>query len=196
MNLGWKLAQVVKKTSPENLLDTYHAERHPVAARVLRDTMAQVALLRTDDRTNALREVTSELLSMEEPRQRVAAMMSGLDIHYDLGEGHPLLGRRMPDLDLVTANGPRRVFTLLHDARPVLLNLAEPGGFDIKPWADRVRRVDAEYVGTWELPALGPVTAPTAVLIRPDGYVAWVGDLTRRGLADALATWFGPPAAA
>jgi 3-(3-hydroxy-phenyl)propionate hydroxylase len=196
VNLGWKLAQVVKKTSPENLLDTYHAERHPVAARVLRDTMAQVALLRTDDRTNALREVTSELLSMEEPRQRVAAMMSGLDIHYDLGEGHPLLGRRMPDLDLVTANGPRRVFTLLHDARPVLLNLAEPGGFDIKPWADRVRRVDAEYVGTWELPALGPVTAPTAVLIRPDGYVAWVGDLTRRGLADALATWFGPPAAA
>jgi 3-(3-hydroxy-phenyl)propionate hydroxylase len=196
VNLGWKLAQVVKKTSPENLLDTYHAERHPVAARVLRDTMAQVALLRTDDRTNALREITAELLSMEEPRKRVAAMMSGLDIHYDLGEGHPLLGRRMPDLDLVTANGPRRVFTLLHDARPVLLNLAEPGGFDIKPWADRVRRVDAEYVGTWELPALGPVTAPAAVLIRPDGYVAWVGDLTRRGLADALATWFGPPAAA
>ena len=102
--------------------------------------------------------------------------MSGLDIHYDLGEGHPLLGRRMPDLDLVTANGPRRVFTLLHDARPVLLNLGEPGGFDITPWADRVQLIDAEYAGTWELPALGAVTAPTAVLIRPDGYVAWVGD--------------------
>ena len=118
-------------------------------------------------------------------------MMSGLDIHYDLGEGHPLLGRRMPDLDLVTADGPLRVFTLLHDARPVLLNLGEPGGFDITPWADRVQMIDAEYVGPWELPALGAVTAPTAVLIRPDGYVAWVGDLTQPGLADALTTWFG-----
>ncbi len=196
VNLGWKLAQVVKKTSPESLLDTYHAERHPVAALVLRNTMAQVALLRTDDRTNALRETMSELLGMDEPRKRVAAMMSGLDIHYDLGEGHPLLGRRMPDLDLVTADGPLRVFTLLHDARPVLLNLGEPGGFDITPWADRVQPIDAEYVGTWELPALGAVTAPTAVLIRPDGYVAWVGDLTQPGLADALTTWFGPPTAA
>ncbi|MDQ3631483.1 MAG: FAD-dependent monooxygenase, partial [Actinomycetota bacterium] len=196
VNLGWKLAQLVKKTSPESLLDTYHAERHPVAARVQRDTMAQVALLRTDDRTDALRDTVSELLSMDEPRRRFAAIMSGLDIHYDLGEGHPLLGRRVPDLDLVTANGPLRVFTLLHDARPVLLNLGEPGAFDITAWADRVQLIDAEYVGTWELPALGAVTAPAAVLIRPDGYVAWVGELTQLGLADALTTWFGPPAAA
>jgi 2-polyprenyl-6-methoxyphenol hydroxylase-like FAD-dependent oxidoreductase len=196
VNLGWKLAQVVKQTSPESLLDTYHAERHPVAARVLRNTMAAVALRRPDERTKALRDTISELLSMDEPRRRFAAMMSGLDIHYDLGEGHPLLGRRMPDLDLVTADGPLRVFTLLHDARPVLLNLGEPGGIDITPWADRLALVDAKYVGTWELPALGPVTAPTAVLIRPDGYVAWVGDLTQRGLADALTTWFGPPTAA
>jgi 2-polyprenyl-6-methoxyphenol hydroxylase-like FAD-dependent oxidoreductase len=193
VNLGWKLAQVVKKTSPESLLDTYHAERYPVAARVLRNTMAQVALLRTDDSTNALRDIVSELLGMEEPRKRFGAMMSGLDIHYDLGDGHPLLGRRMPDLELVTADGPLRVFTLLHDARPVLLNLAEPGGIDITPWADRVQSVDANYVGTWELPAIGAVTAPTAVLVRPDGYVAWVGDLTQLGLADALTTWFGPP---
>jgi 3-(3-hydroxy-phenyl)propionate hydroxylase len=193
VNLGWKLAQVVKKTSPESLLDTYHAERHPVAARVLRDTMAQVALLRTDDHTNALRAIMSELLAMDEPRKRVAAMMSGLDIHYDLGEGHPLLGRRMPDLDLVTGNGPLRVFSLLHDARPVFLNLGDPGGFDISPWADRVRSVDAEYAGAWELPALGAVPAPTAVLIRPDGYVAWVGEVSELGLADALTTWFGPP---
>jgi len=195
VNLGWKLAQVVKQTSPESLLDTYHAERHPVAARVLRNTMAQTALLRPDERIEALRDTVSELLSMDEPRKRIAAMMSGLDIHYDLGEGHPLLGRRMPDLDLVTANGPLRVFTLLHDARPVLLNLGEPGGFDITPWADRVQLIDAKYAGTWELPALGAVTAPTAVLIRPDGYVAWVGDLTQPGLADALTTWFGPPTA-
>jgi 2-polyprenyl-6-methoxyphenol hydroxylase-like FAD-dependent oxidoreductase len=193
VNLGWKLAQVVKGTSPESLLDTYHAERHPVAARVLRNTMASVALRRPDERMKALRDTMSELLSMDEPRRRFAAMMSGLDIHYDLGEGHPLLGRRMPDLDLVTDNGPLRVFTLLHDARPVLLNLGEPGAFDITPWADRVQLIDAKYVGTWELPALGAVTAPTAVLIRPDGYVAWVGDCHHLGLPDALTTWFGPP---
>jgi 3-(3-hydroxy-phenyl)propionate hydroxylase len=196
VNLGWKLAQVVNRTSPESLLDTYHAERHPVAARVLRTTMAQVALRRLDDRRKALSDSISELLSMEEPRKRFAGMMSGLDIHYDLGEGHPLLGRRMPDLDLVTANGPQRVFTLLHDARPVLLNLGEPGGFDITGWQNRVQFVDAKYAGTWELPVLGKVTAPTAVLIRPDGYVAWVGDLTDLGLANALTTWFGQPTAA
>jgi 3-(3-hydroxy-phenyl)propionate hydroxylase len=196
VNLGWKLAQVVNRTSPESLLDTYHTERHPVAAHVLRNTMAQVALMRPDDRIEALRDTVSELLSMDEPRKRFAARMSGLDIHYDLGEGHPLLGRRMPDLDLITASGPRRVFTLLHAARPVLLNLAGPGGFDITPWADRVQLIDAEYVGSWELPAIGAVTAPTAVLVRPDGYVAWVGDLTQAGLADALTTWFGPPTAA
>src|SRR4029453_3454225 len=138
----------------------------------------------------------TELLSMDEPRKRFAARMSGLDIHYDLGEARPLLGRRMPDLDLVTAGGPLRVFTLLHDARPVLLNLGEPGGFDITPWAGRVQSVDAEYVGPWELPVLGRVTAPTAVLIRPDGYVAWVGDRSQLGLTDALTPWFGPPTAA
>ncbi len=180
VNLGWKLAQVVNQTSPDSLLDTYHAERHPIAARVLRNTLAQIALLRspTDERTKALRDTMSELLSMDEPRKRFAAMMSGLDIRYDLGEGHPLVGRRMPDLDLVTADGPRRVFTLLHDARPVLLNLAEPGGFDIAPWADRVKSIDAKFIGDWDLPVLGPVVAPTAVLIRPDGYVAWVGGVT------------------
>jgi 3-(3-hydroxy-phenyl)propionate hydroxylase len=193
VNLGWKLAQVLEQTSPESLLDTYHAERHPVAARVLRTTMAQVALLRTDDRTDALRETLSELLGMDEPRRRLAGEMSGLDVHYDLGEGHPLLGRRMPDLDLVTAEGPLRVFTLLHDARPALLNLGEPDRFDITPWAERVQLVGAEYAGAWELPVIGPVTAPTAVLIRPDGYVAWVGDETHVGLTDALTTWFGPP---
>jgi 3-(3-hydroxy-phenyl)propionate hydroxylase len=192
VNLGWKLAQLVKATSPESLLDTYHAERHPVAARVLRNTMAQVALLRRpDDHINALRETMSELLGMDEPRKHVAAMMSGLDIHYDLGEGHKLLGRRMPDLDLVTTNRSLRVFTLLHGARPLLLNFGEPGAFDITPWADRVQSIDAKYVGVWELPVVGEVPAPTAVLIRPDGYVAWVGERTHMGLHDALATWFG-----
>ncbi|MDX6708371.1 MAG: 3-(3-hydroxy-phenyl)propionate hydroxylase [Solirubrobacteraceae bacterium] len=196
VNLGWKLAQVVNGTSPDGLLDTYHPERHPVGARVLHNTMAQMALSGTDVRTDALRDTMTELLSMDEPRKRFAGMMSGLDIHYDLGEGHPLLGRRMPDLDLVTADGPLRVFELLHDARPVLLNLGEPGGFDITPWADRVPLIDASYKGEWELPVLGAVTAPTAVLIRPDGYVAWVGDRTQRGLPEALTTWFGQPTVA
>lgn len=191
VNLGWKLAQVVKGISPDSLLDTYHSERHPVAACVLNNTMAQVALLRTDDRTNALRDIFSEVLATDEARKRVAATMSGLGVHYDLGEGHPLLGRRMPDLDLDTASGPLRVFSLLHNARPVLLNLGEPGRFDIGPWADRVQLIDAAYAEPWELPELGPVPAPAAVLIRPDGYVAWVADLAQLDLVGALTTWFG-----
>jgi len=191
VNLGWKLAQVVKGTSPESLLDTYHAERHPVGARVLRNTMAQVTLSRPDERHQALRDTVTELLSLDEPRRRIAGMVSGLDIHYDLGEGHPLLGRRMPDLDVHTADGPGRVSTLLHDARPVLLNLGELGGFDISPWADRVRWVDANHAGVWELPVLGEIAAPPAVLIRPDGHVAWAGALTDPALPRALATWFG-----
>jgi hypothetical protein len=196
VNLGWKLAQVVNRTAPDGLLDSYHAERHPVAARVLRTTMAQVALRRPDERTEALRDTIAELLEADEPRRRFAAKMSGLDLRYDLGEGHPLLGRRMPDLDLVTADGPLRVFTLLHEARPVLVNLGAPGGVDIAPWAGRVQLIDARFDGAWELPVLGAVTAPTAVLVRPDGYVAWVGDERQAGLTDALTTWFGPAAAA
>ena len=192
VNLGWKLAQVVQRRSPESLLDTYHAERHPVAARVLRNTMAQVALLRTDDRTEALREVASELLGMDRPRRTLAAEMSGLAVRYHLGDGHPLVGRRMPDLDLETAAGPRRVFTLLHEARPLLLHLAERGTTDITPWANRVRVVRARYGGVWDLPDVGAVEPPGSVLVRPDGYVAWVGD-GGGGLAEALTAWCGAP---
>jgi hypothetical protein len=191
VNLGWKLAQVVSDTSPQTLLDTYQSERHPIAARALRMTMAATALSRGDERTKALRETMSDLLKMDDPRKRYAGMISGLDVHYDLGAGHPLLGRRMPDLDLVTAGGGQRVFSFLHEARPVLLNLGEPSALDVTPWADRVRRVDARYAGPWELPVLGAVAAPSAVLIRPDGHVAWVGDGTDAGLRDALTTWFG-----
>jgi 3-(3-hydroxy-phenyl)propionate hydroxylase len=198
VNLGWKLGQVVKGISPESLLDSYQAERHPVTARVLRTNMAQVMLRRADERTKALRDTLFEVLKLDEPSRLFAAMMFGLDIRYDFGspgpEAHPLLGRRVPDLDLITANGPRRLFEHLHAARPVFLNLGEPGGFDITPWADRVQCVDARYGGTWELPALGLVTAPTAVLIRPDGHVAWVGTQSHQGLTDALTTWFGQPA--
>lgn len=193
VNLGWKLAQVVRGSAPDGLLDSYHSERHPVGARALRKTMAQTALSRGDERMEAVRESMAELLRMDEPRRRYAAMMSGLDIHYDLGDGHPLLGRRMPDLDVVTADGPRRVYTLLHDARPLLIDFGAP--LDIGPWSDRVRRIDARYTGAWELPVLGAVAAPAAVLIRPDGHVAWVGAGTDDGLRDALTRWFGPPGA-
>jgi len=192
VNLGWKLAQVVNGTSSDTLLDTYHDERHPVAARALKHTMAQTTLQRRDDRMQALVDIVSDIAAFDEPRRWLAGIISGLDIHYDLGEGHPLLGRRVPDLDLTTADGPLRVFELLRDARPVLLNLGPQGDVDVAPWSDRVRLVDATYGGAWELPVLGAVNAPTAVLIRPDGYVAWVGDGDKLGLTEALTTWFGP----
>ena len=193
VNLGWKLALVVQGAAPESLLDTYHAERHPVAARVLRNAMAAVALRRPDDRTQAVSAVVAEFLTLDEPRRWFAAEMSGLGIRYDLGEGHPLLGRRMPDLDLITAGSPLQTFTLLHGARPAFLNFGKPGAVDLAPWAERVQLVDATYEGSWELPAVGVVAAPTAVLVRPDGYVAWVGEHTQVGLADALTNWFGSP---
>jgi hypothetical protein len=194
VNLGWKLAQVVKGTSPQSLLDTYHAERHPVAARVLRNTMAQTTLARSDARIDALRSTVAELLSMDEPRKRFAATISGLDIRYELGAGDPLVGRRVPDLDLVTARGATRIFTLLHDAAPLLLRFGRRAdAVDVSPWADRVRVVDADVVDTWEIPVVGRVTAPTAVLVRPDGHVAWTGGVAQTGLVEALGTWFGPP---
>ncbi len=205
-NLGWKLAQVIKRISPESLLDTYHAERHPIAARVLRNTMASVALRRADARTKAVRDTMAELLGIEEPHKRFAAMMSGLDIRYDPGlsdidkpdidKRHPLIGRRMPDLDIITDNGPLRVFSLLHDARPVLLNFGEPGAIDTTAWADRVRQVDAKYLDVCEIPVIGVIATPAAILIRPDGYVAWVSDASNRGLHEALTTWFGSAIAA
>jgi 3-(3-hydroxy-phenyl)propionate hydroxylase len=191
VNLGWKLAQVATGVSPDSLLNTYEQERHPVAARVLQDTLAQVALRRQDVRSRAVSAAVTELLGMDEPRKRFAARLSGLGVHYDLGEGHPLLGRRMPDLDLLTADGTVRVSRLLHEARPALIDLGENGGVGVGPWADAVQLVDAAYSGAWELPELGVVAPPAAVLVRPDGYVAWVGDGTDAGLTDALTRWFG-----
>ena len=190
VNLGWKLAQVVKGISPDRLLDTYHTERHPVGAALLKQTLALTALHRGDDRTNALRELMARTVQLDEPRKWYGAMMSGLDIRYDCGEGHPLLGRRMPDLDIVTADGPTRVFALLHDARPVLLNLGEPGALAAEGWSDRVRLVDAKFDGVCELPVVGAVAIPPAILIRPDGHVAWVGDGDAEGPSDACTLWF------
>jgi hypothetical protein len=192
VNLGWKLAQVVNGSSPESLLDTYHAERHPVAARVLQNTMAQVALSNGDERHVALRNMMIELLDMDEPRRHVAAILLALDIHYELGDAHPLVGRRMPDFDVQTADGKTRVFALLHDARPLLLNFGARAAFDASPWP-RVQFVNASYDDAWELPVIGAVTGPPAVLVRPDGHVAWVGELGDNTLPEALTYWFGSP---
>jgi 2-polyprenyl-6-methoxyphenol hydroxylase-like FAD-dependent oxidoreductase len=202
VNLGWKLAQVLHGTSPESLLDTYEAERRPVTARTLKHTMAQTALMRPDEtgRVEALREAMAETLLMDEPRKHFAGLLSQLDIQYGLGEdeseGHPLLGRRMPDLDLATPDGPLRVYSLLQEAKPVLINLDEPRSLDISPWADRVPSIDATYDGLWEVPVIGEVIPPSAVLVRPDGHVAWVGDGGEDGLPEALNRWFGAPVAA
>ena len=192
VNLGWKLAQVVKGVSSPALLDSYHDERHPVGARVLQTTMAQVALTSPGERAESLRAVLGDLLVMDEPRRHLAARMSGLDIRYDLGDGHPLLGRRMPNLEIGGVDGVARVYELLHGARPVLLNVGAAGSVGIAGWSDRVQLVDAVYEGAWELPVVGAVSAPSAVLVRPDGYVAWVGEGADAGLRAALTTWFGP----
>lgn len=216
VNLGWKLAEVVNGIAPESLLDTYEAERHPVTARALEHTMAQTALQRGDDRSRALASVVAELAGMDEPRRLLAGIVSGLDVRYDLGgsdtspsggsdpddsggsdgtdgtRSHPLLGRRMPDLDLATDRGPLRVFELLHAARPLLLNLGAPGSIELGGWANRVQLLDARYDGVWELPVLGAVSSPSAALVRPDGHVAWVGEGDGGGLEDALRRWFGP----
>ncbi len=189
VNLGWKLAQVVHGTSPDSLLDTYHSERHPIGARVLKLTLAMSAVNRGDDRSSALRDTVSELLQMDAPRKRYAAMLSSLDVHYDFGEGHPLLGRRMPDWDLQTEEGEMRVYALLHEARPVVINFGARGAIDVGRWTEQVRCVDARYGGAWELPVIGEVAAPSGVLIRPDGHVAWVGEGNDGGLGEALGKW-------
>ena len=195
VNLGWKLAQVVKGISPHSLLDTYHAERHPVGARAIQLAMAGSALQRQDDQTGALRDTLADLLTMQEPRKRLAGDLSGLGIRHDLGEGHALLGRRMPDLELSTADGSRRVFSLLHQGRPVLLGVGDaPEVLEAgAPWSASVRCLQARCEGPWELPVVGTVEPPTGVLIRPDGHVAWVGEGHVRGLCEALLRWCGPP---
>ncbi|MBL8680441.1 MAG: FAD-dependent monooxygenase [Myxococcales bacterium] len=191
VNLGWKLAAVVRGEVDSALLDSYEAERHPAAADVLRSTLAQVALDRDDPRCAAMREAMVELLRMDEPRRRYGAKMSGLDVRYELGGRHPLVGRRVPDLDLRANDQVFRVYTWLRDARGVLLELADAPTLNIAPWTGRIHHVRARYDGAWALPGVGSVEAPSAVLVRPDGHVAWVDDGAGEGLTDALVRWFG-----
>lgn len=191
VNLGWKLARVIEATSPTSLLDTYHAERHPVAARVMHHTMAQRALQGADDRTAALRTMVADLLEIDDARSYLAGMISGLDIAYRSGEGHPFVGRRAPDLELMTADGPTRLYEYLHQARPLLLNLDPTTQITTPPPGDQIQHINASHGGPWRLPVIGEVEAPSALLVRPDGYVAWAGTGTNLGLDHALTSWFG-----
>lgn len=189
MNLGWKLAQVINGTSPESLLDSYHLERHPVGARALQATMALNALHRGDPQTEALRDMMGEMSGFDAVKHWYAARMSGLDVRYDLGEGHPLLGRRMPDIELATATGTTSISALLQAAKPLLVTLCDCDLGDLADWRDRVSVVGARYSGSWELPVIGNVTTPAAVLIRPDGYVCWTDHNAQIPLLTALVTW-------
>ncbi|MCP2295213.1 3-(3-hydroxy-phenyl)propionate hydroxylase [Nocardia amikacinitolerans] len=190
VNLGWKLAAVLRADAPDSLLDTYQAERHPVAARVLHNTRAQTALSRSGPHTDALRDIVGELIASDEVRHRLGLMITALDIRYATGCDHPLAGRRVPDVDLTTAAGPTRVHELLRPARPVLLRLAETQPLDTE-WNRSVEVVSARsHVAHWTIPGLGDIPTPATVLIRPDGYTAWAtDDPSADGLGEVLRNW-------
>ncbi|WP_030722417.1 FAD-dependent monooxygenase [Streptomyces griseus] len=197
VNLGWKLASVIRGLAPESLLDSYHTERHAVGERVLQNTRAQAALTRPGAQTDALRDVFGSLLVFDEVNRHLRGMLTGLDIRYRVGGSHPLAGRRVPDVDLKMPDGSRTVYELLRTARPVLLDLS--GSPDVmttaQGWADRVDLVEArsddEY---WLVPANRKIPVPAALLIRPDGHVAWAAaaEPAISELRTSLATWFGP----
>lgn len=168
-NLGWKLAAAVNGLAPEGLLDSYHTERHPVGAAVLENTRAQMTLLGADPGPTALRRLFSKLMDFEEVNRYVTGMITAVDVRYDLGEGHELLGRRMRDVGLKRG----RLYELMRDGRGLLLD--RTGGSPPRGWADRVDHV---------VDACEELDAP-AVLLRPDGHVAWVGD-EQRDLLTAL----------
>ncbi|MFD2010997.1 FAD-dependent monooxygenase [Streptomyces narbonensis] len=197
VNLGWKLAAVVNGTASQDLLDTYHSERHAVGKRLLMNTQAQGLLFLSGPEVQPLRDVLGELIKYEEVAKHLAAMVSGLEITYDVGTGsHPLLGKRMPHLELQTASGRTTSSTeLLHSARGVLLDLTDNPRLRARAgaWSDRLDIVTAT-------PGAGSAAAElegtTAVLIRPDGYVAWAAPGSHHDLPMAVERWFGKPSAA
>ncbi|QNA71080.1 rifampin monooxygenase [Streptomyces sp. So13.3] len=176
-NLGWKLAAAANGWAPEDLLDSYHTERHPVGARVLNNTRAGITLLGTDPGTTALRELFGKLMDFEEVNRYVTGLITAVDIRYDFGEGHELLGRRMRDVELKQG----RLYELMHDGRGLLLD--RTGRLSVAGWADRVDHV-VDVSEELDVPA---------VLLRPDGHVAWVGD-DQQALLGPLAEWFGTAA--
>jgi hypothetical protein len=190
VNLGWKLALEIKGLAPQGLLDTYHSERHPVGARVLTNTLAQRTLYLGGEDVAPLREVFAELVGAHESvRRHLVGMVTGLDIRHEVGEGdHPLLGRRLPDRELVAGGEKTTAFTLLHAGRAVLLDLTGDLGRVAAGWADRVDTVAVD--------SFDHDTAAAGLLVRPDGYVAWAGRPGdgSAGLTDALTRWFGPAA--
>ncbi|QIS21358.1 FAD-dependent monooxygenase [Nocardia terpenica] len=202
MNLGWKLAGVLGGAAPEALLDTYHEERHPIAATVLELTKAQTALIKPGSQNDALRSVVADILTVPEVCLRLSGVLSGLNLRYPLGDTHPLLGRRMPNLTLTTGRGTTETFGLLRRAHPVLINLGTDRLTDIAaPWAGRVDYVDARlepgYTGShWRMPVFGDVPAFDAVFVRPDGYIAWINPaaepIDANELTAALTRWLGP----
>lgn len=173
-NLGWKLAAAVNGWAPEGLLDSYHAERHPVGARVLDNTRAQITLLGTDPGAAALRELFSKLMDFEEVNRYVTEMITAVGVRYDFGEGHELLGRRMRDVKLKRG----RLYELMHGGRGLLLD--RTGRLSVAGWADRVDHV-VDVSEELDVPA---------VLLRPDGHVAWVGE-EQQDLLSRLPEWFG-----
>lgn len=176
-NLGWKLAAEVHGWAPDGLLDSYHRERHPVGAAVLDNTRAQITLLGTGPGATALRALYTKLMGFEEVNRYMTGMITALDIRYDVGEGHALLGRRMPDVELKDG---RRLYSLMHGGRGLLVG--RTGRLSVAGWADRVDHV----VGSEELDV-------PAVLLRPDGHVVWAGE-DQQELLDRLPRWFGAPA--
>jgi 2-polyprenyl-6-methoxyphenol hydroxylase-like FAD-dependent oxidoreductase len=191
VNLGWKLALVVTGRAPEALLDSYETERRPVADRVLRNTRAQTLLGRPGPHADALRETVAALVETDAANDTLGTMISALDLKYPIGDEHPLLGRRVPDLDLKTANGTVRLYELLHRGRPILLDFDGRLGSALEGWTDRVDRIEAiRPTDRWAIPAVGDIPASAALLVRPDGYVAWLPEAAIE-LRTALTTWFG-----
>ncbi|MFE2558245.1 FAD-dependent monooxygenase [Streptomyces sp. NPDC059352] len=196
VNLGWKLGAVVKGTASQDLLDTYHSERHAVGKRLLMNTQAQGLLFLSGPEVQPLRDVLGELITYEEVAKHLAAMVSGLEIAYDVGTGsHPLLGKRMPHLELTGSGRKTSSTELLHSARGVLLDLTDNPRLRARAgaWSDRIDIVTAT-------PGAGSAACElegtTAVLIRPDGYVAWAAPGSHHDLPMAIERWFGKPSAA